>query len=57
MFVGLLFCIPECTHRKAGTHQNLTPGGGEERAIIVVVVIDVVVAVVPLPPTNLTYNA
>ena len=53
MFVGLLFCIPECTHRKAGTHQNLTPGGGEERAVIIVVV----VVVEPLPSTNLTYNA
>ena len=58
MFVGLLFCIPECTHRKAGTHPFLTPGGGEERDIIVVVVVIVVIVVVePLPPTNFTHNA
>ena len=56
MFVGLRFCIPECTHRKAGTHPFLTPGGGEERDIIMVVIV-VVVVVEPLPPTNLTHNA
>ena len=52
MFVGLLFCIPECTHRKAGTHQNLTPGGGTTRTIIVIVII----IVEPLPQQNIMFN-